>query len=101
VSDSITLLRVTNGSDHTALNTTISEWIWKEAVVSLNEYGRSSDGYLNAGQNTSTLRPSVQQPSVTRRKRAVTDRVYLPRAQLLRDNTGIDLCFIRLSVIGQ
>jgi len=50
VSDSITLLRVTNGSDHTALNTTtISEWMWKEAVESLNEYGRSSDGHLNSG----------------------------------------------------
>lgn len=93
MSDSITLLRVTNGSDHTALNTrTISEWMWKEAVVSLNEYGRSSDGHLNSGHNTSTLRPSVQQPSVTRRKRAVTGRVYLPRAQLLWDNTGIDMC---------
>lgn len=61
MSDSITLLRVTNGSDHTALNTTtISEWMWKEAVESLNEYGRSSDGHLNSGQNTSTLRLSVQ-----------------------------------------
>jgi hypothetical protein len=50
-----TLLRVTNGSDYRVKNTTtISEFMWKEAVVTLNEYGKSSDGHVNS------LRPSVK-----------------------------------------
>lgn len=76
--------------------------MWKEVVVALNEYGRSSiDIWTRDRIEAVVLRPSVQKPSVTRRMRAVTGRVYLPRAQLPRDNTGIDLCLHALSVLGQ